>query len=363
DGDVAARVTQATIRHFTIRRTSAPGSRGVQMNGTPAMPATLDGVVVEADSGTLAVNADGASRVVNTLIDQKGGAGIGLGVSTFDGSPRIVNSSIFADGKALVVSYGYGYGASQVDLVNSLLHAPTDIVFSTVASNPSGSVTLATTASAYRPAVAPPGQFVTGSPVAFSDALISEAGAPLAGSTLIDAGISDPLSGSLDVAGKARVVGPAIDIGAFEFDPTAPTPTPAPTAAPAPTAVPVPTSVPTPVLAPVDVKKPSLTLEGSTKSLKRSKLAGKSGLELVAKVDEAATVGVELVVKSTKKGKTTERVLGSATTKTTAAGRAKLALKIKASKLGKGSLKATLRFTATDAAGNETLVERKTTVK
>src|SRR5262249_55412407 len=40
-----------------------------------------------------------------------------------------------------------------------------------------------------------------------------------AGSPTIDAGASDPLDGELDFAGNPRVLGPAPDIGAYEFPP------------------------------------------------------------------------------------------------------------------------------------------------
>lgn len=58
-----------------------------------------------------------------------------------------------------------------------------------------------------------------------------------AGSPTIDAGVLDPEIGALDLAGNPRVIGPAPDIGAFEFVPPSPpaggsgtgTPAPAPT--------------------------------------------------------------------------------------------------------------------------------------
>ena len=46
---------------------------------------------------------------------------------------------------------------------------------------------------------------------------------PLAGSPLIDAGVDDPDNGTTDLDGKARKIGSAVDIGAFEFEPPAPT--------------------------------------------------------------------------------------------------------------------------------------------
>ena len=42
------------------------------------------------------------------------------------------------------------------------------------------------------------------------------------GSPTIDAGLTDPLNGGLDFAGDARTVGTGTDIGAFEFNPPAP---------------------------------------------------------------------------------------------------------------------------------------------
>ena len=45
---------------------------------------------------------------------------------------------------------------------------------------------------------------------------------PLSGSPLIDAGVDDPANGPLDLDGKARKLGAAVDIGAFESDPPPP---------------------------------------------------------------------------------------------------------------------------------------------
>jgi hypothetical protein len=45
---------------------------------------------------------------------------------------------------------------------------------------------------------------------------------PLSGSPLIDAGVDDPANGPLDFDGKARKLGAAVDIGAFESDPPPP---------------------------------------------------------------------------------------------------------------------------------------------
>jgi hypothetical protein len=45
---------------------------------------------------------------------------------------------------------------------------------------------------------------------------------PVAGSPLIDAGVDDSLNGTTDLDGKARKIGAAVDIGAFEFEPPAP---------------------------------------------------------------------------------------------------------------------------------------------
>ena len=47
---------------------------------------------------------------------------------------------------------------------------------------------------------------------------------PLAGSPLIDAGTADPANGTTDVDGRARSLGAAPDIGAYEFPPPAPSP-------------------------------------------------------------------------------------------------------------------------------------------
>ncbi len=86
--------------------------------------------------------------------------------------------------------------------------------------------------------------------------------------------------------------------------------------------------------------------------LSRSKLSGKKGLSLTITTDEPATAKVELVTKRTVKGKVKETTVASAQATSTAAGPITLKLKIKKSRLPKAGTKATLRFTATDAAGN-----------
>ncbi len=66
---------------------------------------------------------------------------------------------------------------------------------------------------------APGGAHQTGAPM-FANAAGGDF-SQLAGSPTIDAGVTDPLNGTLDFGGGARTVGSSTDIGADEFSPPA----------------------------------------------------------------------------------------------------------------------------------------------
>lgn len=63
----------------------------------------------------------------------------------------------------------------------------------------------------------------------------------LSGSPTIDAGITDPASGTADLDGNARVQGASTDIGAYEFTPSATGPATGLSPSPSPTPTPTPT--------------------------------------------------------------------------------------------------------------------------
>ncbi len=365
----ALRVRAGVARDMIIRRTGSTGvtveAEGFIAAGSfPDLPAILDRVIVEAGTDGAGVQLDGLATISNSLIRQTGGtAGLGLSVST--GSdvrqvPRVVGSTILSDGTAASVLFGTFTTPTRVDFVNTALRGTKeDLAFVATSPTPTGQTTLATQATAFRtPATVPAGASVTGTPVAFDPATLDATGAPTASSALIDKGVAAPDLGVVDLLGNARTSGTAPDIGAYEFQ----VPVPAPTPTPTPAATPV-VSLPAP-----DKTAPKLGIAGSLKSIKRSKLSSKKGISFNFTLDEAATVVVELVVKGKKpkkgkKGKKAkDKVLGTATGKASAAGVLALTLKIKASKLGKGKLKATLRFTVTDASGNTTVVTKPTTV-
>ncbi len=171
---------------------------------------------------------------------------------------------------------------------------------------------------------------------------------PAAGSPLINAGIADPDLGATDLLGKARTVGPLPDLGAYEFAvPPAPASTP----------------TPAPQQPAKDTVGPVLAFTAKGKTLKRSKLSKGKGLAITATASEAFTSGkLELLTRTKRKGKTTERILTTATVTAGPSGALSVQLKAKASKLGKGKLKAILRLTLTDAAGNAATVERQVTI-
>ncbi len=99
-------------------------------------------------------------------------------------------------------------------------------------------------------------------------------------------------------------------------------------------------------------------MTSSVRTLSRKRLA--AGLTIKVTTDEPATAKLELLTSTRRKGKTTERVVGSVSARAAAAGELRLKLKIASKRLPKAGTKATLRFTLTDLAGNATS-ERRTT--
>lgn len=181
---------------------------------------------------------------------------------------------------------------------------------------------------------------------------------PLGSSPLIDAGTTAADLGATDLLGNARTVGAAPDIGAYELQTPAPQPGPSPTPTPSGNQSTAPGGSTT-----ADKIGPLLSFTDRSSTLKRSKLTKGKGLGIGALSSEAVAGGtLELLTRTTRKGKTTEKVLATAAVRATPSGPLTIALKGKASKLGKGKLKAILRLTLRDASGNATTVERKVTI-
>ena len=197
---------------------------------------------------------------------------------------------------------------------------------------------------------------------------------PLAGSPVIDAGVSDPDNGTVDIDGRPRKSGAAVDIGAHEFAVPAARPTPPRVVAPRDPAV---------VPPPVDATLPSLSrLALTNKRFRVGREAtvlsarAKRGTTFFYTLSEAGRVGIAVQKASTgrrrgrscvkpsrklrKAKKCTRYTTVGALTRTSTAGANAVPFsgRIGSRALKPGKYRA--RFTATDAAGN--VASRKPTV-
>lgn len=348
------------LRGVAIVRTGSAAAPAVRAAGTqtPDAPATIDHVRVDS-SGAAGVATSGVVRLRSVLIAHTGGAGtaaIDVNVSAVDRAPTPapvllgVTALASGGGDALDV-HADGEAAQQASAANSVFSGAVAVRAERSAGGVPGQVTLVARNVAWpaAPTLSAGGAVDLGGtvPVAFTAGMLEPSGLPVAGSPLVDAGAVVEQIGGTDLAGGKRVVGAAPDLGALERQDGAPA---APGASTATDDWGTDAGGWDDALA--DTLEPWITVTSKVSKLSRSKLAGSKGLTLTITTDEAATAKVELITTSKVKGKTKEKVIASAQAKSTAAGAITLKLKIKRSKLPKAGTKATLRFTATDAAGN-----------
>lgn len=358
------------LRWAKVERTGSATAPAVLAIGaqTPDLPSLVDHVTVTSTGAAAGLTTVGVVNVRNSLVSHTGVAGTGaidLDVSATANAatpqPRLVGVTALAAGGADALRvHADGDAAQQASITNTVLAGGVALVATRTGGGAPGTVTLNARNFAYpgpAPAVTGPATLAaTATPVAFVPAMLDSGSLPVAGSALVDAGVDlEPaVRGATDLAGGKRVTGAAPDIGALERqDGTTP-------------------GTGTPIDAPLppitddwatisggdgfgdlpDTLEPWVTIVSNVKKLSRTKLSGKSGLTLKVTTDEPATAKVELVVKTKSKGKTVERVLGTATAKATAAGEISMKLKVRKTKLPKKGTKATLRVTLTDGAGN-----------
>lgn len=345
---------------------------------TGASPAVIERVRITSnprpnDDTSFGLRLEEVSRAANVDVDHRSAKGAAIlmsAIQTTFVAPRlsgITATSTSATAVQVAAGFATQAGTLRLGITNSVLRGATDLVaqsdFFSAASQPGTPTPLELTLknTAVRAASRTIGGPVAGSPSSPGTVTLVETGTidaadlglgadrvPAAGSPLINAGIADPDLGATDLLGKARTVGPLPDLGAYEFAvPPAPASTP----------------TPAPQQPAKDTVGPVLAFTAKGKTLKRSKLAKGKGLAIAATASEAFTSGkLELLTRTKRKGKTTERILTTATVAAGPAGALSVQLKAKANKLGKGKLKAILRLTLTDAAGNATTIERAVTI-
>jgi hypothetical protein len=174
----------------------------------------------------------------------------------------IINNTAFSSGYGLVVGGGDFYhdsgGARNVHVNNNILFdnkygiseqgvtgSGNTYINNLVFQNSTYNVSLKTGSASGTLAANP--QFINYIPAGGGDYHLKST------SPAINKGTSS-LAPSVDLDGKARPQGGAVDIGAYEFVSGTPTPQPAPTPAPAPAPAPAPTPTPAPSPAPVPAK-------------------------------------------------------------------------------------------------------------
>lgn len=348
------------IRGIGIERAGSASAPAVRAAGvqTPDAPATLDHVRV-LSSGTAGVATSGAVRFRSVLVIHNGGAGtvaIDLNASAVDRAPtpapRLVGvTAIASSGADALVLHADGDAAQSATVANSVFAGPVGVRAERTGGGTPGAVTLSGRGIAWPGAptlTGPAALDLAGTtPVAFTGAMLEPSGLPAAGSALVDAGSAVDGIGGTDLLGNRRIVGAAPDLGALERQDGAVPPGAGPVTDDWGTATGDGWDDPL-----IDTLEPWITVTSKVSKLSRSKLSGKKGLSLTITTDEPATAKVELVTKRTVKGKVKETTVASAQATSTAAGPITLKLKIKKSRLPKAGTKATLRFTATDAAGN-----------
>ncbi len=353
-------LTRNTLRWLRVERGGSTGA-AITGQGGPANPAVLDRVVV-VSSGEFGVSLVGTAALRNSFVTHTGpaGAAIRLDASARPSNPApqpralgITARSTVGDALQLVAT---GNDPQEVTVTNTALAGPVRLS-ATATSGIAGTLTLKGDRSAYPAgspiASGPVVQQQTGS-VAFSDGMLAADGLPSDGSALIDGGVEVAGLGPVDLAGRPRIVGAAPDIGALERqDRPRSTPSPTPDPGLGGATDPFEAFGPEP-----DTLAPWLDVTSSVRTLSRKRLA--AGLTIKVTTDEPATAKLELLTSTRRKGKTTERVVGSVSARAAAAGELRLKLKIASKRLPKAGTKATLRFTLTDLAGNATS-ERRTT--
>lgn len=371
------------VRDLDIDATAQSGidANGVDasVSSTGQSPAIIERVRITSnprpgDDTSIGLRLEEVSRAVNVDVDHRGAKGAAITMSAIQTTfvaPRLSGvTATSASATAVQVAAGYATqaGTLRLGITNSVLRGATDLVANSdffSSASPAGTptpleLTLKNTAvRAASRTIGGPVQGSNGTPgtvtlvesgtVDTTDLGLGADRVPAASSPLVNTGIADADLGATDVLGKARTVGPLPDIGAYEFAvaPAASAPTPAPAAQqPA-----------------KDTAGPLLAFSSKGKTLKRSKLGKGKGLAIAATTSEAFTSGkLELLARTKRKGKTTERILATTSVAAGPSGALNVRLKAKASKLGKGKLKAILRLTLTDAAGNATTIERQVTI-
>lgn len=354
-------LTRNTLRWLRIERQGASGA-AVSGVGGPANPAFLDRVIVTS-SGEFGVALGGTAVLRHAFVIHTGSAGAAIRLdasarpSNANPQPRLLAVTARSAVDALRV-VADGADAQEATVTNSAFAGAVQLSATATSGTP-GTLTLKGDRSAY-PAgspssVGPVSQIQAGS-IVFADSMLTPDGLPSDGSPLIDGGLDAPGLGPVDLAGRARLVGASPDIGALERQDR-----PRPVASPTPAADPGFGTASDPLDAfgsERDTLQPWLEVLSKVSRLPRSKLA--KGQTITVTSDEPVTAKLELLIKTKRKGKTTERAIGTVTIKTTAAGEIRLKLKVAKARVPKAGTKATLRFTLTDLAGNVTTEQRTT---
>ncbi len=381
------------VRDLVIDATSFLGidARGLDatLSSIGTIPATIERVRLfskarPAESESYGVSLSSNAIAANIDIDHTAAQGAALALSlqspSFAG-PKAVGITATSVSAAALSATGGGEGLAtplRATVANSILRGnTTDVVAQSSffsSSPPPGTPTpieLTLRNNAIRAAARSllgPGTvtLIESGTVDSAELGLDGDGIPTAGSPLVDRGLTDPDLGSADVLGAARAVGAAPDIGAYERQtalPAAPTPTPTPTP-PGNGSAPLAGVEPRPGAAPaLDVTAPAVAFTGKARGLKRRALRATKGAVITATINEAITGGkLELLTRTSRRGRTTERILVSAAIAATPAGPLAIALKGKTSKLGAGKRNAILRLTVVDAAGNATTIERTITL-
>jgi len=368
----------STLRHLTI---TAPGGTGVALRGGGA---TFEDSTVTADAplqltdgnknanvrrvslnGTLQAiwASQGGWGVVTDSLIRTSGTSSAVQSRT-DGRVTLRNDTVLAAGSGAAglkaeAAFSSAH-AGSIDARNTIVHANGPDLVAAVAPDPSTCIPapckpgeLTIDHSLFNSSTGPivnNGSNVSGDPL-FSDAAIGDFHLH-PGSPAIDAGAADVLTGATDLDEKARILGPALDLGAFEAPavPTPPAGEPAPADQTPPVGAPRAADLTPPVLSSVRLSNRVFAVGRGATALS----AVKRGTTLRYRVSEAARVTIELARRATK---TRFRHVATLTRRAHAGiNSTRLSGRIKTRALKPGVYRATL--TARDVAGNKSRAAR-----